>query len=316
MDSLIINCSSCGAPLDYSETDKILTCEYCGNMFQNPHYSEKATADADNANMEKVLKDMCRTCRVAGHSFSYGRPLNGGKHHDAARRYFYIPDDVRVYMVYDATYACNCKDGIAFTNEGIYYHESKQGSGLLTWKDMAAAELKPTGKGLYIDSLFFPSTRVTADELNDVLVDLKKQMGVGPAKKKEREKWTGTMEELLAKECGTCKLSGSDLSCSGTPMTSGKHAKSARKHFNIPAGDNIYMVYDSTLFGSCKKGFALTNNGMYINDDQEVHLTWDEFKKARIVSDNSLYINDICFTTATETGNNLCAFLEELQAQM
>ena len=313
METLTTMCTGCGAPLNYSENEKILVCAYCGNQFLNPHYNEETTACLD---METVLKDMCRVCRVAGHSFSYGRPLMAGKHHDAARKYFGIPDDTRIYMVYDATYACNCKDGIAFTNEGIYYHESKQGYGLLTWEDVAAAELKPTGKGLYIDSLFFPSTRVTADELNDVLMDLKKQMGVDPAKKKEREKWTGTMEELVAHECGAFKYDGSDISCSGTPLTSGKHAKAARKHFNIPDSDNIYLVYDSTLFGSCKKGFALTSSGLYINDDAEVILHWDAFKNAKIVSDNCLYINDLHFATNGRTGNELCTLLEEIQEQM
>lgn len=319
MKRLNITCTSCGAPLEFSEIEKILTCEYCGSMFENPYYDEEEEMEAENTEIEEFLREMSRECRVAGHSFSHGIPLAYGKHHDAARRFFGIPHDTRVYMVYDATYACNCQDGIAFTNDGIYYNENTHGSGLITWEELAEATFEPTKKGLYINHLFFPSTRVTADELHAVLIDLQTYLNDPDAfdSTENEEPWTGTQEELLANLCGQCMTDASDLAISCTPLTSGKLPERARKYFKIPAEDHIYLVYDSTIFGSCKKGFALTNNGVYISESRDLHLTWDEFKRANVTTNDGLRINNVFFATADNHSRNiLFNLLKDLQLQM
>ncbi|MBL8092109.1 MAG: hypothetical protein JNJ43_17360 [Anaerolineales bacterium] len=67
------------------------------------------------------------------------------------------------------------------------------------------------------------------------------------------------------------------------------------ENFNIPAHEKIIMVYDDTIFGNNKVGFAICGSGLYWKNDWTIEskrnfLTWDEFAKRKIVL-NKLQIN-------------------------
>jgi hypothetical protein len=63
--------------------------------------------------------------------------------------------------------------------------------------------------------------------------------------------------------------------------------KTVRENFNIPANENIIMVYDDTIFGNNKLGFAICAGGLYWKNDwttesKRSFLNWDEFSKRKI----------------------------------
>jgi hypothetical protein len=66
-----------------------------------------------------------------------------------------------------------------------------------------------------------------------------------------------------------------------------KRLKSAREHFKIPASEKVLMIYDDTLFGSNKLGFAVCESGLYWKNDWSVptkrtFLPWGEFGEREI----------------------------------
>lgn len=70
-----------------------------------------------------------------------------------------------------------------------------------------------------------------------------------------------------------------------------KRLKTVRENFGIPANENIIMVYDDTLFGNNKVGFAICAGGLYWKNDWTIEskrnfLAWDEFVKRKITLDN------------------------------
>lgn len=69
---------------------------------------------------------------------------------------------------------------------------------------------------------------------------------------------------------------------SGNPLDA-MHSKKYYKavtNFAIQSGEHIYAIYDSTVMGNCKIGFALCSSGIYGRDSDKrmVYIPWEAFK--------------------------------------
>lgn len=67
----------------------------------------------------------------------------------------------------------------------------------------------------------------------------------------------------------------------------GKRMATVREQFNIPANEDILMVYDDTIFGNNKVGFAICAGGLYWKNDWSVDtkrtfLNWEAFAERDI----------------------------------
>lgn len=65
----------------------------------------------------------------------------------------------------------------------------------------------------------------------------------------------------------------------------------ARERMNIPAEEVVLMLYDDTVFGSNREGFAICGGGLYWRNDwavpsQRRFLAWPEFAQRSIVLTN------------------------------
>ena len=63
-----------------------------------------------------------------------------------------------------------------------------------------------------------------------------------------------------------------------------------RQNFKIPEAETVIMVYDDTIFGNNKKGFAICRGGLYWKNDWAVEtrrnfLTWQDFTERSIQLD-------------------------------
>lgn len=103
-----------------------------------------------------------------------------------------------------------------------------------------------------------------------------------------------------------------------------KRLRAARTHFKIPANEKIWLVYDDTVFGSNKQGFAVCQSGLYWKNDWSVttkrnFLSWQDFT-ARPISLENLEINlgrgdriGVAGAVSDEIRANIYALLLELQ---
>jgi hypothetical protein len=71
---------------------------------------------------------------------------------------------------------------------------------------------------------------------------------------------------------------------------SAKRLKTVRNRFSIPTGETLIMVYDDTLLGSNKTGFAICQGGLYWKNDWAVEtkrnfLSWQDFAERSISLD-------------------------------
>lgn len=66
-----------------------------------------------------------------------------------------------------------------------------------------------------------------------------------------------------------------------------KRMETVRGQFNIPANEEVIMIYDDTIFGNNKLGFAVCAGGLYWKNDWSVEtkrtfLTWKAFAEREI----------------------------------
>lgn len=71
-----------------------------------------------------------------------------------------------------------------------------------------------------------------------------------------------------------------------------KKEAAARTYFGVPKGDAVWLILDTTLFGSCKVGFALCTSGMYAHDEQgkDARLSWQEVAKVALGDDDGTLV--------------------------
>ncbi len=65
------------------------------------------------------------------------------------------------------------------------------------------------------------------------------------------------------------------------PQSSGKYQK-AKRYFNIPDSDELFLIYDNTVLRNCKKGFALCTSGFYYCLGKSEYILWDKFASVKI----------------------------------
>lgn len=80
--------------------------------------------------------------------------------------------------------------------------------------------------------------------------------------------------------------------------------------------DDIYFVLDSTMFGSCKKGIAITSEGAYVvdEDSDSAYYDWDEFDDETVSRDGgTLYLGGYRFVISEFEARIAMRVLKDLQ---
>lgn len=98
-----------------------------------------------------------------------------------------------------------------------------------------------------------------------------------------------------------------------------KKIKAATKYFNIDNDEEIYLILDSTIFGSCKTGFACCESGIYMMDEDgdECYLAWEDFADADLEKQGTkLLISNSPFITTPQSATVLFSTFRRLQKEI
>lgn len=80
--------------------------------------------------------------------------------------------------------------------------------------------------------------------------------------------------------------------------------------------DDIYFILDCTMFGSCKKGIAITSEGVYVVDEDmdSAFYDWDEFDDEDISREGgTVYLGGYRFIIAENEARVVVRVLKDLQ---
>jgi len=103
-------------------------------------------------------------------------------------------------------------------------------------------------------------------------------------KSDEKEKSKTLVDQMLA----VCEDYEGFSWCHTVGAISAKRMANARKAMHIPEEKTVVMLYDETIFGSNRQGFAVCEDGLYWKNDWAVktkrtYLSWEEFRERKIM---------------------------------
>jgi|GEM_PF-3292899 len=70
----------------------------------------------------------------------------------------------------------------------------------------------------------------------------------------------------------------------GRDLTGHPKYRKAVNNFGIPEGESVYLIYDDTVFGSCKTGFAITDRHLCYNYSSSGRglMDWNQFADCKV----------------------------------
>ena len=90
----------------------------------------------------------------------------------------------------------------------------------------------------------------------------------------------------------------------------------ARKHFEIPLQQEVFLICDSTVWQTCKKGFAICSDGLYLRGDADNkchHYRWERFKTMDIYGQEKLVIGEVAMLLTDVLVPQMMGLLKEIQ---
>lgn len=103
----------------------------------------------------------------------------------------------------------------------------------------------------------------------------------------------------------------------GEPIiaASSKKYADAKVNFRIPDDEDVFLIYDATIFGGCRKGFAICTTGIYYYQSRWGVVSWKEFKSTNISHSafTGLLIGNESFNAGGGDGKNLLMILKTIQ---
>lgn len=284
-----ITCTNCGAPIDWNETERMLKCPYCHSQFVNEYYKEDADGeegDFDSICLEKLI-ELCESGRtdLASLDMVYGNPIASGHKLNNAMENMEIDGDEEVYLIYGSD------NGFALCTCGMYFYDDENDTGFLNWGDWSESEIMYDKKEgcLYIGEVVFCMDAESGKAMVGFLNSLQENANNAWEEDGGDENGgdSGDLESVcVEKLLELCEEDGERFyDCIyGDPITEGKKLPNVRKCLKVPEGDEIYYIYDSTILGSGKEGFALTSSGMYYKFGwlNEGSLFWQDILDSRI----------------------------------
>lgn len=90
----------------------------------------------------------------------------------------------------------------------------------------------------------------------------------------------------------------------------------SRKYFGVEDDEEVFLVLDTTLFGSCKVGLACCTSGIYMKDEDgdQCFLNWEDFSECELERDGGkLYVDGSPFITQSAEAELLFDLFDELQ---
>lgn len=118
--------------------------------------------------------------------------------------------------------------------------------------------------------------------------------------------------EIVRNICGRCGFDSVYGKAGYSLENYGKYLK-AKQYFAIGADEDIYLIFDATILGSCKKGFAVCTTGLYYCADghNAYVISWNQFKSVEIRKKaGNIFIGNAEFNAGTDSGKLYKIFMD------
>lgn len=121
---------------------------------------------------------------------------------------------------------------------------------------------------------------------------------------------------FIVRACGCVNMNSAycEIGNPIMPVSSKKYAD-AKVNFRIPDDEDVFLIYDATILGGCRKGFAICTTGIYYYQSRLGFVSWKEFKSTNVSHSafTGLLIGNESFNAGGGDGKNLLMILKTIQ---
>ncbi len=230
------------------------------------------------------------------HSLYVGNKIPTLKLENAIQN-FPVPNNEEIFALYDSTVFGSCKLGLAIGENGIYWKNDsyvKSNKNRLSWDEFLDCSLYNGDKSNYIEfseGAIFNSV-IDGDKMLSFLEELKDLVHSEYDEEEydeDEEEYDEDEEEydedeLLEEAIYNCLEKYNIPRLLYDEKLKKVNFRELVIEFYVPESDDLYAFFDSTVFGGCGNGMAITSSGLYWKNqwDKPGFLTWDSFYKADI----------------------------------
>ncbi len=333
-------CINCGEKL----INDAKFCPYCGvdvaagiKRGQAVEVLHEAVSGADAAKktdekmMEEIFTGIFNTrCEFGKDVYVFGKDEVFPEMEYAVKDYYLSEDPLeKPLLVFDYSRSGFVEKGIVITNQRVIWEYGERMCGDIFLKDIKSITMGKAGLAnvMKITSwgeVVYKDIFLTWMEHEEKFVMkfkkfihvMQEQFGITENDDKDDRMPAKKMDGNLASHFLEGIKWNSAYCEAGNPVVpqSSKKYQRAKLYFGIPEEDEIFLIYDSTVFGNCKKGFALCTSGFYYCLSNSGNISWDKFALVKISKCISgLQIDKKEFTVETGVRNNLLTVLERIQ---
>ena len=284
------DCPNCGATLAPFQESKFITCAYCGTTIHNEFYQEP---EEDEIFLEDVCLDLLKEMggEMVGNipGTAFGTPLTGGRLLQEARERFEIPDEDEVFFVCAIGERKDCEQGFALCSSGVHFLDDAGDCGQYTWEEFIDGDVSYEDDLLTIVDSDFTVGEHTS-EVGDFLIAFNERAWSEWYEEElpedEEDEETGEDIDLEALCIERLTEMGERLEHDawlhfGTPLEKDNQLEKLCATLGVPEDEDVYISYDTTVFGSGKHGLILSDSGLSYKAGgllgTQGSLTWEEF---------------------------------------
>jgi len=321
-------CSNCGinvADISSKNTKDNMETVRQASVISQSEVNSKRIPCTEEQVIEQVFSEIFKTRGMFGKQvYIIGKDTMTPKIKETIKEYHLTDNSVEKPLLVFEYPDMESAGGFVITNQRLVWNFAFDG-----WQEIELCEIKDVllGKFLLADVLyivsynnerypkiyltgmhriqeFFLKFRKFIDSISDSLYGIDYLTENKGSNYQKSSKKSGSMAKqeknninFIVRSCNGIKIDS--VYCEiGSPINPAysKRYEKAKVYFNITDNEEIFLIYDATVFGNCKQGFALCTNGFYYCEKKSGYLDWNQFRSVKISkSFFGLTIGDVSF---------------------
>lgn len=175
MKEITFRCDHCGA-LIVPNDEKTIKCEYCNSVYEfndseNNFKTEAMTHYELKDDYLDIIREACSNYPTQTAYLVMGSDVTASKKREKAIKNFAVPNE-EIFYIFDTTIFGTCRNGYALSKSGLYFKDSNNKSGMLSWDDFANTRISKEGCFDHID-VYELNHGANAQKLIDFLTQLR-----------------------------------------------------------------------------------------------------------------------------------------------
>ena len=229
-------------------------------------------------------------------------------------------------LVFD--YRKELEEGFVITNQRLVWHFGSMGQNEIELLDIKDILMRKVVLATVMDVISFDDVKYPYIYLTGIrgeaefVAKLRKFIdalyNIFSGEEDESEDQEDHHIKVIIQACASSRMDSiyCEIGQPTIPLSSSKYIN-AKKNFKIPDKEIVFLIYDATILGGCRKGIAICDGGLYYFGNRAGVINWSQFKNITLSYGlTGLKIGDELFSVGGGDGKNLLLILKTIQENL